>query len=70
MTETKPGRGGKREGAGRPPEADNKVHFTVRLPAEVDDYLEKRKADDPTFNKNAWIGASLQAAIAKIDRRL
>lgn len=62
----KPGRGGQRDGAGRPPDPTRKIHFTARLPAEVAAWLDERKANDPSFNKNAWIGATLQAAIDRI----
>lgn len=49
---------------GRPPDPNKKVPRSVRLPSEVDDWLQDRKRSDPSFNVNAWIGATLQAAIA------
>ena len=51
---------------GRPLDPNKKVPRSVRLPAEVDDWLQERKAADQAFNTNAWIGNTLAAAIATL----
>lgn len=64
------GRGGHRPGSGPKPDPSNrKEPFATRLPPEVLEWLRSRKAADPKFSMNAWIGAALKAAIDRITAR-
>ena len=60
------GKGGLREGAGRPPSANSKQPFPLKLPPEVIEWLRARKDADPAFSMGGWIGATLRAAIDRI----
>lgn len=62
--EIKPKRGGKREGAGRPPKEDSKVQISLKLDCDLNTIFNSTKFTK-AHNRGRYINDAIRAALQR-----